>query len=373
MVRCRVIKTIPLSFVLAIGFLIGCNKKEAPEFAQPTAEKPVIPYYFESSYSEPADNPTTKEGIELGRHLFFEKQLSRDGSISCASCHKPELAFTDGLKVSKGVDNQLGRRNAPTVYNASLFKKLLWDGRTSSLEEQSLHPIRDPREMNSTPEQAVARISGLPKYKQLFGNAFGSTTITVDRMAKGLAQFERSLVSANSNYDRFLKGNYTPTAEEQLGITLFFTHPIPYAPGGGLRGGNCGDCHLGNTLIGNQNELDGFHNNGLETSFSSGQDIGLKEITGNNLDLGKFKTPGLRNIALTAPYMHDGRFQTLEEVLDHYNHEDLFTRPGVDPVIPAGTNQRNGTSLMLTDPEKKAIIAFLHMLTDSSATRSFQP
>ncbi|HRH34545.1 MAG TPA: cytochrome c peroxidase [Catalimonadaceae bacterium] len=347
--------------------------KTNPEFGNPTPQKPAIPYYFETSYSEPTDNPSTKEGVELGKQLFFEKQLSRDGTISCATCHKPELAFTDGLKVSKGIDNQLGKRNAPTLYNVGLFKKLFWDGRVSTLEEQSLHPILDSKEMGLSLDEAVARIKAIPKYSSLFGKSFGSVEVSSDRIAKALAQFERSLVSADSRYDRYLKGLYTPTVEEQLGIQLFFTHPNPFAPAPGLRGGNCGDCHLPGTLIGNQNGFDGFHNTGLNSEFSSSSDLGLEIQSGKLADRGRFKTPSLRNIELTAPYMHDGRFLTLEEVLNHYNDEEIFSHPNVDALIAAGTNQKNGSSLALTEQEKKAILAFLKMLTDSSSTRSFQP
>lgn len=343
------------------------------DFGKPTLQKPILPYYFESSYSESNDNPSTKEGIELGRHLFFEKQLSRDGTISCSTCHQPEKAFTDGLPISKGINNQIGKRNAPSLYNVGLFKKLFWDGRAASLEEQSLHPIQDSKEMDLTLDQATAKIKAIPKYPALFGKAFGTTEISIVRIAKSLAQFERSLISADSKYDRFIKGLYSPSAEEQLGMQLFFTHPNPFAPPPGLRGGNCGDCHLPGTLIGNQNELDGFHNTGLSENFPVGSDFGLESITGKQIDRGRFKTPALRNIALTAPYMHDGRFQTLEEVIDHYNRENLFESPNVDALITSGTNQKNGTSLALTENEKKAILAFLHMLTDSSSTRPFNP
>lgn len=356
-----------------IGFFVisSCQRGEQSLFQEPTPQKPTIPYYFQNLFAEPADNPTTAEGIALGRALFFEKRLSENGTISCATCHQPEKAFTDGLAKSKGIYDQELTRNAPSLYNAGLFQRLFWDGRESSLESQSLHPIHDEREMNLNLDEAVLRLKKIPGYPAKFGKAFGSVEITSEKMARALAQFERSLVSADSKYDRFLKGQYLPTTEEQIGMALFFTHPNPFAPPNGLRGGNCGDCHLPQVLVGNQNGFDGFHNTGLNTNFGPETDLGLEKFTGKAMDRGKFKTPGLRNIALTAPYMHDGRFKTLEEVLDHYNHEELFERPNVDPLITAGTNIRNGTSLGLTEPEKKAIIAFLRMLTDSSATRSF--
>lgn len=356
-------------FCLMLQF--SCGKNQEVNTLTPTPQKPALPYYFENLYAEPAENPNTIEGVALGKALFFEKQLSRNGTISCATCHKPEKAFSDGLPKSQGIDGKIGSRNAPGLYNAGLFKRLFWDGRVLSLEEQSLHPIQETKEMDLTLAEAVNRIQEIKSYRTLFQKAFGTKEITIERIAKSLAQFERSLISANSPYDKFLKGLYIPTDEERLGMTLFFTHPNPFAPPPGLRGGNCGDCHLPQVLVGNQNGFDGFHNTGLNENFDSNADFGLEKFTGQATDRGKFKTPGLRNIALTAPYMHDGRFNTLEEVLDHYNHDNLFERPNVDPLITAGTNTRNGTSLGLTEQEKKAIIAFLHMLTDSSALKPF--
>lgn len=359
------------SSLVILIFVVSCGKEQENNSFSPTPQKPDLPYYFENLYAEPTDNPNTIEGVALGKALFFEKQLSRNGEISCATCHQPQKAFTDGLQKSEGIEGQIGPRNAPGLYNAGLFKRLFWDGRVLSLEEQSLHPIQDNKEMDLSLAEAVNRIQKIPGYVSLFQKAFGNKEVTIERIAKALAQFERSLISANSPYDKFLKGLYIPTEQEKLGMALFFTHPNPFAPPPGLRGGNCGDCHLPQVLVGNQNSFDGFHNTGLNENFDPNTDTGLEKFTGNASDRGKFKTPGLRNIALTAPYMHDGRFNTLEEVLDHYNHENLFDRPNVDPLITAGTNIRNGTSLGLTTEEKKAIIAFLHMLTDSSAIKPF--
>ena len=358
----------------AMAFLVDCQCRNNDEvtFKPPTRQSPEVPYYVKRYFSEPADNPTTQEGIALGRALFFEKQLSLDGSVSCASCHKPEYAFSDQVKVHQGIGGQTGKRNAPSLYNIGLFKRFFWDGRDTSLEQQSLHPIADPTEMGLSLVEAESRIQAIPKYPELFGKAFGTKQVSSMLIAKALAQFERSLVSYNSKYDRYLQGTYTPTAEEQLGIDLFFQHPISVGPvSSRRRGGNCGDCHLPQSLIGNQEGFDGFHNNGLETSFGSNSDIGLEKVTGKIADRGRFKTPNLRNIALTPPYMHDGRFATLEEVVDHYNKEGLFAHPNVDPLIPAGTNLPGGTSLGITAEEKKAIITFLHMLTDTSASRPF--
>lgn len=346
----------------------SCGKKnEDVVVPPPTPKKPDYPYYLSGFYSEPADNPSTTEGIALGKALFFETALSRNNTISCATCHQPELAFTDARPIAVGIEGRKGTRNTPGILNSGLQQKYFWDGRSPSLEEQSLHPIRDPREMDMNLTELPSRISALPQMPNLFLKAFGSKEVTLDRIAKALAQFERSLLATNSKYDRFLKGLYTPNAEEKKGMDLFFTHPDPFAGLQGIRGGNCGDCHLSQTLMGRQDGLFGFHNNGLATGANP--DSGLQSVTRNPADFGKFKAPPLRNVALTAPYMHDGRFQTLEEVLDHYNAEDLFLRPNVDILIQQGTNERFGQSLLLRPDEKKAIIAFLHMLTDSSYSR----
>lgn len=355
---------------LVILSQVGC-KGDDPEnqISKPTPLKPAFPYYMASSYQEPADNPSTKEGVELGKVLFFEKALSLDNSISCAGCHQPSKGFSNGEKVGTGINNARGKRNVPGLWNTGFQASFFWDGRTKSLEEQSLHPIQDPNEMGLSLAQAVEKIKGISSYRLLFRKAFGSEEVTSDRIAKALAQFERSLTAFNSKYDRFLQGTYTPTPLEEKGIKLFFTHPDPFAGLTGIRGGNCGDCHLANTLMGRQDDYFGFHNTGLVKQGAFEQ--GLKQVTGLDSDFGRFKAPPLRNIEFTAPYMHDGRFNSLEEVLDHYNSDTLFQQPNVDILIQQGTNQRFGTSLALRDDEKVAIIAFLKMLTDSTTT--FQP
>lgn len=351
-----------LSLLLLPG-LFSC-KKEAQLPPAPQLSPPAWPSYLSSFYQEPADNPSTAEGRQIGRDLFFEKALSLDYSISCASCHKPEFGFGDNTAFSLGIYAQKSKRNTPALLNAGLLRRLFWDGRDSSLESQSLHPITDSREMGLTLEEAIRRLQNIPSYPEKFKKAFGDPGISARRMAMALAQYERSLVSAGSRYDRFLQGKYQPDSTELLGMQLFFTHPDPFVPPSGLRGGNCGDCHLPKTLMGDLNRFDGFHNNGLLQSGSA--ETGLQSFTGKNSDFGRFKTPSLRNIALTAPYMHDGRFLSLEQVLDHYNSDTLFNRPNVDVLIQKGTNERFGNSLGLSENEKKAIIRFLHMLTDST-------
>ena len=356
-----------LTFGLAFIFIQSCRNRdtELPGIPAPKPFQPDYPAYLKSFYTEPTGNPTTVEGIALGKDLFFEKALSLDYSISCASCHRPEHAFSDTTAFSSGIGGQKGKRNAPSLLNSALFRRFFWDGRDSSLESQAIHPILDPTEMGLGPQLAVSRLNSIASYPEKFRKAFGDKEITIDRIAKAIAQFERSLVSGNSRYDRFLQGKYNPDSTELLGMQLFFTHPDPFAAPSGLRGGNCGDCHLPQTLMGDPNGFDGFHNTGL--ARAGGAETGLQKLTGKPGDFGRFKTPGLRNIALTPPYMHDGRFRTLEQVLEHYNADTLFQKPNLDVLMIKGTNDKFGTSLGLRDDEKNAIIRFLHMLTDSTA------
>jgi len=342
-----------------------------PTFAKPTPASPNVPFYFQSLYKEPVDNLNTVEGVALGKALFFDKNLSADNTISCATCHRPENAFTDGIPLAVGIGGKVGKRNSPGLFNVAVQKKFFWDGRDTTLEQQSLHPIQDPNEMDMQLDKLVSKLNAVPDYLNLFGKAFGNKEITKEKIAKAFAQFQRSLFSKTSKYDLFLKGEYNMTLDEKQGMLLFFQHP----KAGRIRGGNCGDCHLPKTLFGKSDGFDGFHNNGLTELNAT--DIGLQTITGRPADFGKFKTPGLRNIALTAPYMHDGRFQTLEQVLDHYNSETLFGKSNVDVLITEGVNEKSfdpieEQSLKLTNSEKKSIIIFLHTLTDTIALKSIQ-
>ena len=303
----------------------------------------------------PAENPLTEEGIALGRHLFYEKKLSGDNTLSCGSCHQQKLAFTDGLAFSKGTNGQQTTRSSMSLVNLAWNNNFNWDGVAKSIEEQAKIPIENPVEMHQNLEEATRELQNTPAYPILFQKAFGTSTITSDLILKALAQFSRTLISANSRYDQFREGKANLTIEELEGMQLFITHPDPSR---NLRGGNCGDCH-GSDFF----SLQQFHNNGLDTAFS---DTGLGALTGRATDNGKFKAPSLRNIAKTAPYMHDGRFKTLEEVLDHYNDHIQNNSPNLDPLIIEASNNVRGKSLALTPAEKAKIIKFLQTLTDES-------
>ncbi len=337
--------------IFTLAFVIGCKSDDPTPISEPYDFN--YPVYYGNDINEPSDNPTTVDGVILGRKLFYEKMLSADSTVSCASCHQQQYAFTDGLAFSEGI-NGLTNRGSMSICNLMWQDEMFWDGRAATLEGQALAPIQDPVEMNLNLTDAIARIQGSLEYLELFNNAFGSKTVTADRIAKAIAQFERTLISNNSRYDQYLNGEYTATADEIEGINLFFTHPEPTI---NLRGGNCGDCHGGALTF-----QGGFRNNGMDSTFA---DLGRENVTGLSSDRGKFKVPALRNIALTAPYMHDGRFATLEEVLDHYN-EHIVPSATLDPLIQNASNEVGADSLALTEDEKEKIILFLHMLTDST-------
>lgn len=340
-------------------FLYSCSseKDQDPSVVndKPTPYQLIIPKHLPQSFVMPTDNPLTVEGVELGRHLFYDATLSGNNTMSCASCHQQEKAFTDGRAVSIGIDGVEHKRSAMSLANMLWFSQLNWDGSAMNLEEQARGPIENKIELHEDLAHAVAELQATKRYPSMFRKAFGDSIITETNVLKALGQFQRTLISADARYDRYMNQKGQLTKDELEGMKLFLTHPDPST---NTRGGNCGDCH-GGTLF----SLRTFHNNGLDATFT---DKGLGDITGLAKDKGKFKAPTLRNIALTAPYMHDGRFATLEEVLDHYNDHIKYNSPTLDPLIIEASNEPNGKTLMLTADEKRKIIKFLHTLTDST-------
>ncbi len=337
---------------LLVYFSTGCKKNSEGIAPEETAFKFETPEHFGVRFVIPSNNPMSKEGVALGRMLFYEKKLSKDNTISCASCHQQSKAFTDGLAFAKGIKGQQLPRGSMSLANLLWVDKFFWDGRSKSLEEQALLPIQNPLEMDLSLSEAVSKLQNTDNYPAKFKAAFGTETISSENIAKALAQFQRTLISSNSRFDKIVRGEIKATAEEQRAISLFFTHPIPES---NIRGGNCGDCHGSNLTT-----LNTLHDNGLNVVPT---DLGLGAVTGKSTDNGKMKAPSLRNIALTAPYMHNGKFTTLEEVLNHYN-EHIQLSSNLDPLIIEATNTVGGKTLLLTEQEKKDIILFLKMLTD---------
>lgn len=332
--------------------LLLCSLILLPE-EKPTPYPLQYPANFGGRFVVPEDNPTTQEGVALGRMLFYEKKLSANSTISCASCHEQRLAFTDGKRFSSGINNQQTSRNSMSLANLLWVRNFFWDGRAGSLEEQAVFPLTDSHEMGQPLEKSAAKLQRTRRYPPLFRSAFGTTQITKEHIVKAIAQFERTLISANSPYDRYLAGTYQPTEQELRGMALFINNPDPQKQ---VRGANCGHCHGGPKTF---KEL--FHNNGLDSVFA---DKGRENFSGDAADRARFRVPTLRNIALTAPYMHDGRFSSLEEVLDHYNAH-VISSPTLSSFLQGSSNIPNGTTLQLTETEKADIIAFLHLLTDT--------
>lgn len=305
----------------------------------------------------PRDNPLTGEGVALGSKLFFDRRLSSNNRQSCAACHRPNDALSDPRRVSRGVTGALGTRNAPALENLAWKSSFFWDGRSPTLRDQVLQPIQNPVEMHDTLSDVVAKISADNNYPRLFANAFGSPEITSDKIARALEQFLLVQVSFNSKYDRVVNGLESYTAQEQRGYELFNTEYDPYH---GQNGADCFHCH-GGPLFQSQN----FANNGLDSAF---RDYGLYITTKRAGDAGKFAVPTLRNVAVTAPYMHDGRFRTLDEVVEHYC-TGMMRSATLDPNL--AKHPDGGVPLSTAD--KQALVAFLKTLTDEKFSRPRPP
>lgn len=337
--------------MLSLLTLVSCGVGDSGSF-----EVPEPDHFAKILY--PADNPTTEAGLALGKALFFDPLLSADGSVSCATCHQPELAFSDGRPVSIGISGRSGRRNSPGLANIGyLHETLFWDGRADDLESQALHPIADPNEMGGSWPLMISKLRAHSTYWPAFQRAFGllqPAELNPDHVGMALAQFQRSLISANSKYDRVERGEATYSVTEALGHAIFFD--LADEPGpifDGLPTGECAHCHIPPHFT-NQR----FFNNGLDEAptLEEFADKGRGAISRSRFDNGKFRTPGLRNVALTAPYMHDGRFKTLHEVVAHYNSGGRYAENRDPNVFPLG----------LTPDQEAGLVAFLKTLTDSS-------
>nr|WP_298494481.1 cytochrome c peroxidase [uncultured Algibacter sp.] len=308
-----------------------------------------IPKLFEDNILAPiipTDNPLTIEGIALGKKLFFDPILSSNNTQACADCHNPENAFTDSNKFSEGVEGVLGNRNSMPLFNLAwnYDEKFFWDGNTFSLEHQAFVPVSDPIEMNSNWTEVEQKLQQHSEYPVLFEQAFGVSKIDSTLITKAIAQFERTLISSNSKFDKHLLGKVTLSPEELNGFNIFMNEAK----------GDCFHCHGSDKNPLWTDNL--FHNNGLDETFS---DLGLGTISGDPADNGKFKSPSLRNLAFTAPYMHDGRFKTLDDVINHYS-EGLKNSPTIDPLMKKVAQGGVG----LSNQEKNDLKAFLLSLSD---------
>ena len=340
-----------LTICLLFGILWTCDREEPRLFSEPTPLVWKDPSGFPPMIIPP-DNPLTEEGIALGRRLFYDPILSADSTVSCASCHLPELAFTDARAVSPGVHGARGTRSAMSLVNVGYYYSgLFWDGRVQTLEEQAFHPVRNPVEMAFNWSDAEARIRQHPEYPDLFRVAFRIREVEdIDSLliAKALAQFERTLVSSNAKFDRVMAGAEQFTPQEKRGWTIFFDASPKDTPVS-----ECNHCHVDPLFSDLQ-----YQNNGVQAALNlkGFEDAGRGGVTQILYDNGKFRVPTLRNILLTAPYMHDGRFKTLDEVLNHYisgGHAAENLNPNVRP-------------LHLNAQDRKDLMAFLRTLTDST-------
>ena len=311
-----------------------------------------VPFAFKMSRSFPmpdlpADNPLIKERVELGRALFFDRQLSFNGEVSCSSCHQPENAFSDERILSLGATTTETRRHSMPLFNLAWKNAFFWDGRVSKLREQVFHPIQHPDELGIGVQELVERLRLDPKYKRLFDRAFSPGTVTREHIGLALENYLLSLVSYQSRFDEAMAGRASLSEEEKRGFELFMTE---YEPRSRQFGADCFHCHGGALFTDNQ-----FHNNGL----IPGSDKGKGEFSGRKSDDFKFSTPSLRNVALTPPYMHDGSIHSLEEVVRHYS-EGVHESETLDPNLAKHPKE----GIQLSESDQKALVAFLHTLTD---------
>jgi cytochrome c peroxidase len=353
-------------FVLAIFFIIiqACKKDAAVDDNKTPApgSSSQTPYFI--SYPETwskypillaANNPMTVEGVALGRKLFYDPILSQNNTMSCATCHNVAFAFTDnGKAFSDGLHGEKGKRNSMPLFNLGwaanygpINHKFFWDGGAADIATQVVGPITNPIEMNENLFNVVQKLKNHPEYPALFKRAFGKDTITSQLLTFAISQFELTLISGNSKYDKGLKIGFTNfTDEERYGMEVFEAED----------GGDCTHCHTLTSSFFTDYQL---HNNGTQQVII---DSGFARIVNNPDNMGKFKTPSLRNLVFTSPYMHDGRFTTLEQVIDFYTN-DAHLGANVDGLI---TKQPHPDGLHISSFDKQALIAFLKTLTDST-------
>lgn len=337
-------------FILTIGIISSCVSSSSNEDVyEPVPYQLQIPQLFQErliSPQIPNNNPLTEEGVALGKKLFFDKKLSGNNSQSCATCHNPVKAFTDNRQFSIGINGNGGSRNSMPLFNLAwnFGDRFTWSGKELGLERQAFEPVSNPIEMHANWQNVASKLQQDSEYPALFLHVFGTSQIDSVLVTKAIAQFERTLISGNSKFDQYLQGNTQLTSQELNGFNIFMAETK----------GDCFHCHGSESNpLWTDND---FHNNGLDASFT---DLGLGGVTGDPNDYGKFRTPSLRNLEFTAPYMHDGRFVTLDEVINFYS-EGLQFSTTIDPLM----KKVNQGGVQLTTEEKADLKAFLLTLSD---------
>ena len=350
-------------FSACVGLWMGCNPDPVVDTIDPVVLDPTpfnldIRHFPEPQW--PEDNPLTEAGVQLGRMLFHEKRMSGDNTQACADCHAQQRNFSDVAVFSAGIQGIEGPRHSMVLSNLAWHVHhdgnhghgFFWDGRAATLREQVLDPIEDGLEMDEDLESLTVELSAFEQYRHAFTRAFGTDEINAERMAKALEQFLLTMVSNNSKYDQWLLGETSLTESEERGRQLFFDEFDPFNPE--VSGADCAHCHSGLDFASHQ-----FGNNGLDADEDM-EDIGYMAVTGEDADRGKFKTPSLRNVMVSAPYMHDGRFANIDEVIDHYDH-GAVSSTSMDPMMQYNVDYGLG----LDSQDRSDLIAFLHTLTDS--------
>ena len=342
----RASSNILFSFILLLwlgsSVLFSCKDAKEPLIPESVWYEFDAPAHFPTPVYNFENNAITKEGFELGRMLFYDPVLSRDSTVSCSSCHQQFVAFAhSGHAKSHGIDNHVTLRNSPGLFNLAWQEDFFWDGGVSHIEFVPLAPIANPLEMDESIERVVYKLNRSNRYKGLFQKAFGTDSADSQQILYALTQFNGLMISDQSRYDKYRTGKEKLSEEELEGLTLFTE--------------KCSSCHSGELFTDHS-----FRNNGLNTSFTN--DSGREHITTLSSDIGKFKVPSLRNVELTSPYMHDGRFTTLENVLDHYA-SGVKSSATLDPLLDKGDGSYG---IALTDDGKQKIILFLKTLTDQS-------
>ncbi len=334
-----------MSIVLCMLIVIEACRKDVP-IPSEEPEPPVYDIYFTvpQGWPQPVysfqNNPLSEAGFRLGRKLFYETRLSRDNTISCGSCHQQFAGFAHSAHpLSHGIDGLFGTRNAPGLFNLNWMPLMMWDGGVNHIEVQPLAPITNPVEMDETISNVIAKLSADPEYLQLFKDAYGDNTVNSQRIFRAIAQFQGMLVSSNSKYDKYIRGEAGGelTASEMNGLNLFIQK-------------KCADCHVPPLFTDHS-----FRNNGLSYNTAL-KDSGRAHITGQPTDRNKFKVPSLRNVTVSGPYMHDGRFNSLVQCLNHYN-SGIQQTENLDTLLTSG--------IPMTNQEMQDIFNFLGTLRDN--------